>query len=181
MDIKSHRAFLGLTGISLLVLIACTFVPYLMEYLALNSADPYSWRQITSLFDHGGLMHLFGNTLFVLPWALYIEPKIGWKRFTAVWLATGLFGNFLSNATPSLFPGGLSLGSSGCCMGMMAYAIAMMEEHWILKAAAVAILGIVGLREYQAAVITAFIPDGIGHGAHLGGFVAGLWLATRHK
>lgn len=179
MEIKQHRAFLSIIGINLALWTASLLVPNLPEWLGLNAERLWLLpTYVTCLFAHAGFGHLFGNMLFVLPWAIYLEPKIGSRRFLAAWLITGVAGDLGWLLTPSLMGiSGVSLGSSGACMGILALAALLMDGHWAFKAGAASILAIVGLQEYQLTVISALIPDGIGHCAHLWGAAAGALLA----
>lgn len=49
------------------------------------------WTLITSMFFHGGAMHLVGNMIFLWVFADNIESSIGSVRFTIFYLLGGLF------------------------------------------------------------------------------------------
>lgn len=178
MKLSKHKVFLSICGVNVLVwLLSCAF-PDILNYLALDTDHPYrlySW--ITCIFAHAGIHHLVGNTLFVLPWAWYLEPKIGGDRFLGAWIITGVAGSIAWLLTPALLFGGASLGSSGADMGIMACAVMLMEGHLIIRLAALGLFLLIGLDEYQGTVITALVPDGVGHAAHIGGIYCGILIA----
>lgn len=49
---------------------------------------PLQW--ITSNFMHGDFGHLFGNMIFLLPFGLLVEGKVGWWKFLLLYLGIGV-------------------------------------------------------------------------------------------
>lgn len=106
----------------ILLLIGVGILPPL-ETLAPNYAlihgeglHPVQW--VTSNFLHDGLGHLFGNMLFLWPFGLIVEGKIGWQRFLLVYLGLGIAECLIEQLC---LPGpGLSLGASSIVFGLMA-------------------------------------------------------------
>lgn len=174
MKLSKHKMFIYICIINIFVLCITTLFPNAMSAYALDSDHLLSFTWLTSMFTHAGMRHFFGNTLFVLPWAWYLEPKIGGKCFLKVWLATGMAGSVLWLLTPSMGPLGAAIGSSAACMGILGCAVMLMEGHWLIRLAALFILCYVGLEEYQLTVYTSLISDGVGHAAHVGGLISGI-------
>ncbi len=67
---------------------------------------------ITSMFLHGGWMHLLGNMMFLWVFADNIEAVIGNGRFFTFYLLGGLFATGAHIAADLLFPG---VASAACC------------------------------------------------------------------
>jgi membrane associated rhomboid family serine protease len=65
--------------------------PYPSESFALVHGDgiyPVQW--LTSIFIHGGIIHLLGNLIFLWAFGLIVEGKVGPFIFLAIYLATGV-------------------------------------------------------------------------------------------
>ena len=85
------------------------------------------WQPLTAMFMHGG----FGHILFNM-WGLYIfggivAPRLGGKGFFALYMITGLLGNFAWLATSWNSPAVLC-GASGAVMAVTAAAAVMAPE-----------------------------------------------------
>src|SRR4029453_2447558 len=76
---------------------------------------------LTSMFMHGGLMHLLGNMLFLWIFGDNVEDKLGHVRYAAFYLVTGVIASLSHVATTfvlgdnPLIP---SLGASGAISGV---------------------------------------------------------------
>ncbi len=57
-------------------------LPYLLSYS--DGLHPLQW--FTSPFMHAGFWHLIGNMMFLWPFGLVIEGKLGWWRFLIVYM-----------------------------------------------------------------------------------------------
>lgn len=87
------------------------------------------WQPLTAMFMHGGFSHILFNM-----WGLYIfggivAPRLGGRAFLALYLTTGLIGNFLWLA--SVWRGDIPTvlcGASGAVMGVTAAAAVMAPE-----------------------------------------------------
>ncbi|MGB7325192.1 MAG: rhomboid family intramembrane serine protease [Rubripirellula sp.] len=51
-------------------------------------------QMVTHNFLHIGWLHLIGNMLFLFPFGLVVEGKIGWARMLALYMAIGTFQGF---------------------------------------------------------------------------------------
>lgn len=72
---------------------------------------------VTAMFSHGNWDHLIGNYCFGLPSMLYLETKLGSKKFIEFFLLCGIGGSLLN-----LYAVGPSscIGSSGALFGIFA-------------------------------------------------------------
>ena len=117
---------LGLIALSVLVHVAAAIgvlppVESLAEDFALvhgTGLHPLQW--VTSNFLHAGWWHLIGNMLFLWPFGLIVEGKLGWAKFLAVFVGLGVVECLLEQLC---LPGpGRSLGASSIIFGLMAIA-----------------------------------------------------------
>ena len=96
-----------------------TIAPWILSYG--DGLHPLQW--ITANFLHAGLMHLIGNMIFLWAFGLVIEGKLGWLRFTAVYLGLGLAESAFEQICTLGFAGGGSLGASAIIYGLLAMAM----------------------------------------------------------
>lgn len=150
------------------------------------------WLSIlTSMFLHGGLMHILGNMLYLWVFGDNIEDSMGHGRFLAFYLLCGVAAALSqAAATPdALIP---MVGASGAVSGVLgAYLLMHPRTHVLVvifgrmtaRLPAFAVLGLWIVMQ----VASAAVDDGTGGGtawwAHIGGFVAGIILIIpmRHR
>lgn len=84
-----------------------------------DGLHPLQW--ITSNFLHEGVMHLFGNMVFLWSFGLIVEGKIGWWRFLIVYLGIGVV-QCAGEQTLTQQLMGQSLGASAILFGLVAMA-----------------------------------------------------------
>lgn len=171
------RASLTLFLINIFICLVATVHPELMNILALRSADVYTLllpiELITYSFSHVSWMHFFGNFIFMGPFALYLEHKIGDIKFFKYYFITGIGGGLLFLFDPTgVAPSGL-IGSSGACFGIVTAALLAVDEHKSLKYLALMLLVFFFLTELVGG-IQGFSP--IAHFCHLGGILTALLL-----
>ncbi len=138
------------------------------------------WRFITSIFLHGGTVHLIYNLFALFFFGVALEKLIGSRKFLFVFFASGIIANIISvNFYTS------SLGASGAIMGiigaltvikplMMVWAFGLILPMFIA-----AILWVIG------DILGVFMPSNVGNIAHLSGigigFLVGLILRNYVK
>lgn len=146
------------------------------------------WTILTSMFMHGGWMHLFGNMWFLWVFGNNIEDSMGHLRYLLFYLLVGMLG---SAAHIAVDPGSAipTVGASGAISGIMGAYIVLyprVRVHTliflivyirVIPLTAFAVLGLwFGLQ-----LVSGLMPDGGANGgvafwAHVGGFVAGAVL-----
>jgi len=142
---------------------------------------------VTSLFLHGGILHLGGNMLFLWIFGDNLEDELGHLKFLAFYLACGIAAGLIHVlASPgSMVP---TIGASGAIAGILGGYLLLFPKARV----DVLIILIVFFRVFaipawiMLAVWLAFQlvggfgsdPDagGVAYWAHVGGFVAGLGL-----
>jgi len=139
------------------------------------------WRLFTAMFLHIGLMHIFFNGYALLAIGTELERLLGWQRFLAIYVLSGLFGNLLSYA----FSPSLAAGASGAIFGL----IGSLAAYFMIHREA---LGTWGQRRLiniafliVVNLILGFTQPGIDNMAHMGGLLSGFalgWaLAPRYQ
>ncbi len=130
------------------------------------------WRLVTSMFLHGGLLHLALNA-----WALFqigslLELLAGSSWMLLVYFTTGIAGSLAS----ALFTHQPSVGASGAIFGLLGALIAfLLRRRGALTPQGKSILmQLVGWAVIN--VFFGFSTRGIDNSAHLGGAAAGLLL-----
>ena len=134
---------------------------------------------LTSMFIHGGLIHLFGNMLYLWIFGNNIEDFLGPLRFILFYLISGLGASLIHIAfhPSSQVP---MIGASGAIAGVLgAYfllypgaRVLTLVFIWIIPVPAFMILGL----WFVAQVMNIGIGGGVAWFAHIGGFLIGLGL-----
>ncbi len=143
---------------------------------------------LTSIFMHGGLLHLGGNMLFLWIFGNNIEDSMGRAKFVAFYLLGGLAATLAQTLvdTSSTVP---SIGASGAVAAVLGgYALLYPRARvvtlviiivfiTIIELPALLVLGLWFLLQlYDASQPVAGEGGGIAYFAHIGGFVFGLAL-----
>lgn len=146
----------------------------------------------TSMFLHGGWMHLLGNMLYLWIFGNNIEDAMGKKRFIVFYLLCGLAALF-ANALPdpqSTIP---MIGASGAISGVLGAYLLLFPHARVLVAipfgifihttrlAAGWVLGFWFVLQIVNSMLTSGQQGGVAWGAHIGGFVAGMVLIPFFK
>lgn len=109
-----------------LQLVAPPLVPYL--WLDPKTAFAMPWTFVTSIFLHGGLMHLFFNMFALVIFGPLLEGRIGGNNFIALYFISGLAGGLGYIVTGGSVP---ALGASGAIFGILG-ALAFLEPNMIV-------------------------------------------------
>jgi len=143
---------------------------------------------LTSMFMHGGWMHMIGNMWFLWVFGNNIEDSMGHVRFIVFYLLTGVAaaGTHVLVSPDSAIP---MVGASGAISGVMGAYIVLyprVKVHTliififfirVLALPAAALLGLwFGLQLLSGAASYGAPGGGVAFGAHIGGFVAGVAL-----
>ncbi|SDE42515.1 rhomboid family intramembrane serine protease [Limimaricola pyoseonensis] len=142
---------------------------------------------VSSLFLHGGLLHLGGNMLFLFIYGDNLEDEMGHAGFLGFYLAAGVAANLVQFAAAPLSPIP-TIGASGAIAGVMGGYLLMFPRAKVdILIFLVIIIRVVPVRAWavlavwfglQVAGGVGTDPDagGVAYWAHAGGFVAGLAL-----
>ena len=145
---------------------------------------------LTSMFMHGGWMHLLGNMLFLWIFGDNIEDDVGHLRYVAFYLICGVIASLAHVAATFAFGGNPyipSLGASGAISGVMGGYLLM---HPTRRVTAIVFGTLTRVPAYVAIgmwfvfqIISSLgalgggtQAGGVAYAAHIGGFIAGLVL-----
>jgi membrane associated rhomboid family serine protease len=146
---------------------------------------------VTSLFIHGGWLHIIGNMLFLWAFGKSLEDGMGHGKFLMFYLVSGV----AAGITHVVFNAGTTLptvGASGAIAGVMGgYLVKFPRARihtlvWLLffvtmvdiPAAFILIYWFVAqlFSEYGSLMRTQVMNGGVAYAAHIGGFVTGMIL-----
>ncbi|WP_029008314.1 rhomboid family intramembrane serine protease [Azospirillum halopraeferens] len=147
------------------------------------------WMTVfTSMFLHGGLLHLGGNMLYLWIFGNNVEDSMGRGRFVVFYLLCGVaaaLAQSLSNPTSEI----PMIGASGAIGGVLgAYLVLHPRANvrvlvWILlfvtviNVPALIVLGVWFIGQILSGVATPTSAEGgVAFWAHVGGFIAGMVL-----
>lgn len=139
---------------------------------------------LTSMFMHGGMMHLLGNMWFLWVFGDNIENDLGRLRYLLFYLLCGVVASLahvLPNMTgpSSMIP---SLGASGAISGVMGPYLVRHPRRRVtvlLLRVVTQVPGFVAVGLWFVFRIISSLGGadvGVAYGAHIGGFVAGVVL-----
>ncbi len=143
---------------------------------------------ITSMFMHGGFAHLLGNLLYLWVFGDNLENIMGHSRYFLFYLITGVLAALTHVMSSFLIPGTElipMIGASGAISGILGGNILLFPKRRItvligifpLKVSALFALGMWIIFQFIAGVgALGGENDGVAYGAHIGGFLAGLFL-----
>jgi membrane associated rhomboid family serine protease len=148
---------------------------------------PFWSTLLTSMFLHGGWMHLGGNMLYLWIFGDNLEKVMGWFRFFAFYIICGLAASFahIAFGSGSTVP---AVGASGAISGVLGGYILLFPKNrirvltrgGIAHVPAVVVLGLWIVIQFVSGVgdiaRTSETGGGVAYMAHIGGFVAGLIL-----
>jgi membrane associated rhomboid family serine protease len=143
----------------------------------------------TSMFLHGGFLHLAGNMLFLWIYGDNVEHRLGAVAFLFWYLVTGVAAT-LTHALIAPGPPLPLVGASGAISGVLGFYFLLFPGHFVrvllllfpfyvgtVMIPARIVLGLYLVVDNLLPLILA--PTGpVAHGAHIGGFVAGLAVAA---
>ncbi|VVB70256.1 Rhomboid family protein [uncultured archaeon] len=153
------------------------------QHLALTPATILKepWTLITSIFIHGGWLHILFNGLALFSFGPYLESIIGTKEFLKIFFIGGLIASILFVAAaylplPGTDPTIPGLGASGAIMALIGVLVVMRPNIIVLVFFFPMQLWIAGLffllYDLYSGLTGSFA--GVGHFAHVGGILFGL-------
>lgn len=159
------------------------------------------WSPLTSMFMHGGFLHILGNMIFLWLFGNKIEDRAGRKTMVTMYLAAGLFAVAVTLVgvqfwTPALdwlipHPATPNVGASGAIFGLVGFTITAWPREKVLIPIPLGFVAILHpVRPVWAAIIYIginflyiLVNPGVAWWAHLAGMAVGAaWgVAWRKK
>ena len=147
-----------------------------------------AWLSIfTSMFMHGGWMHLLGNVLYLWVFGNNIEDAMGHGKFITFYLLCDMAAVF-AQAIPDPDSAVPMIGASGAISGVLG-AYLLLYPHakvlmaiplWIIfytvRVPAIVVLLLWFGMQLLSSYMTGEQEGGVAFGAHVGGFIAGIVL-----
>ena len=146
--------------------------------------DPIFLTLLTSMFMHGGWLHLAGNMLFLWIFGDNVEHTMSQPVYIAFYLIAGLVGTFaqIFVDSDSVIP---SLGASGAISGVLGAYVVLFPRNqvkvflgqFLRVVPAFVVIGMWAVLQFVNGIGSIAVSEqtgGVAYMAHIGGFVAGL-------
>ncbi len=147
--------------------------------------SPIFLTLLTSLFMHGGWLHIAGNMLFLWIFGDNVEHRIGHVLFIGFYLVAGIVASF---AQILVDPGSVipTLGASGAISGVLGAYLVMFPTNRVtvlflrfpMRVPALVAIGLWAVFQFVngigAFAVTEETAGGVAYMAHIGGFAAGV-------
>lgn len=145
------------------------------------------WTILTSMFMHGGFMHLAGNMLFLFVFGDNLEDQLGYLPYLLFYLAIGAAGD-LAQIAADPTSRVANIGASGAIAGVMGGYILLFPRARIdvlliivillriITLPAFVVLGFWFALQIFHGLGSSASEGGVAYWAHAGGFAAGLVL-----
>lgn len=147
---------------------------------------------VTSMFLHGGWLHLLGNMLYLWIFGNNVEDSMGHVRFVLFYLACGVVAVF-AQTLPNPDSDIPMIGASGAISGVLGAYLLLLPTARVLVALplgfflytvrlpAAIVLGFWFVLQMVSSLLAAEGQGGVAFGAHIGGFIAGMALIPLFK
>jgi membrane associated rhomboid family serine protease len=174
-------------------------IPHNLMTLEKTQPIPPAITVFSSMFMHGGFLHIAGNMLYLWIFGDNIEDKLGHVRFALFYLFCGIFAAY-SYAVTS--PGSTTpmIGASGAISGVLGAYVLLFPRasvHTLIflgffittvRIPALIVIGFWAIIQFGSGLISTGLHEhgGIAWFAHVGGFLIGLltiklWIPRRTK
>jgi len=176
-----------MSATSILFFVTSFFLPY-------GDVSPYVLRDwsaeglIGSLFLHGGFLHLLGNMIFLWIFGNAICAAVGNIAYPFIYLCLGVFAGIVHLSADAH----AAIGASGAINGLVGMTLILFPRNklhcwywffvpflWLWKTGKFSVQTFWMILYWFGFDIlgTMFSNDGVGHWAHIGGFIGGIILA----
>ena len=144
----------------------------LVNFKYMNNNYIELYRLITSIFLHGGILHLLCNMYSLYVIGPQLESFFGKFKFSIIYIGSGIIGNLLSMAF--LQDTFVSIGASGAIFGLLG-ALLYFGYHYRVYLSGVIKSQIIPLIVLN--LIIGFVSTNINNLAHIGGLIGGVLLS----
>lgn len=144
---------------------------------------PVYFNFLSSMFMHGGIMHIFGNMLFLFVFGDNLENLIGHIRYAIFYVLCGIGAAAaqIAMGPDSIIP---MLGASGAISGVLGGYLLLFPKrevralifNFVTAVPAFVAIGIWIVYQLVLGYLTPSGGGGVAYAAHIGGFIAGFAL-----
>lgn len=172
------------TGTDLVEPVPVTIDGQVVEVPQEPGPDPIWLTLLSSMFMHGGWLHLAGNMLFLWVFGDNVEHRIGHVNYALFYIGAGVVGSMahILVGPDSFIP---SLGASGAISGVLGAYIVLFPMNrvtvflfrFLVPVPAIVAIGLWAAFQFINGLGAFAITEqtgGVAYMAHIGGFVAGL-------
>ena len=162
-------------------------------FLDIDSPIPTWGTAFTSMFIHGGWIHLLGNMLYLWVFGDNIEDRFGHLKFLLFYLGAGLAAVWtqvafdLDSQTPMIGASGAISGVTGAYLVLFPFGrirtLIIFLFILVVELPAIAVLGFWFILQLFQGVgsLGPGIEGGVAYWAHVGGFAMGMLVALLYK
>jgi len=153
----------------------------------IRGPSPIYLTLLTSMFMHGGMMHIGGNMLFLWIFGDNVEHRFGHGRFAVFYLVSGLAASLAQIAISphSAIP---TLGASGAIAGILGAYLVLFPHNQVHAIFIFRVVSVPAFLVIAIWAVTQFVggfgsldvagqSGGVAYAAHIGGFIAGALIA----
>jgi len=150
--------------------------------------SPIYLTLLTSMFMHGGWLHLGGNMLFLFIFGDNVEHYIGSFLYLVFYLVAGIIASFAQILVDpnSVVP---NLGASGAIAGVLGAYIVLFPRNrvvvfllrFLVPVPAVVAIGLWAVLQFVSGIGSIAVTaqtDGVAYMAHVGGFITGVVVGS---
>ena len=160
--------------------------------VSVASAVPTWGTAITSMFIHGGWIHLIGNMLYLWVFGDNIEDRFGHVKFLLFYLGAGLAAiwaqvSFNSDSqVPMVGASGAISGVTGAYLVLFPFGrirtLVLFVFVMVIELPAIVVLGFwFVIQIFQGVGSLGTLDGGVAYWAHVGGFIVGILIAFIYK
>lgn len=126
------------------------------------------WRLLTSMFLHGGIMHLLLNIYGLVLAAIFVEPILGRRKYAILYIVSGICGSL---ASIWWYSNTVSVGASGAIFGLYGAILGLLLTDAFPKEGKKGMFMMIGI--YAGINLLFGLTGGIDNAAHIGGLLSG--------
>ncbi len=170
-----------------IIFFLCLFESSIIQELAFEPVYLYKWQKsytlITSIFLHGGIVHILMNMIVFALIGIPLERRIGKGKFAVIYFLTGITGALFFSIL-HLGSETMLIGASGAIFGILgAFATAYPRDEVVMPVFIIfmrmpVILAALMFGGIETIYASSGLVDGVAHLAHLGGLVSGIFLSA---
>ena len=126
------------------------------------------WRLFTSMFLHGGVLHIALNIFGLVLGSIFIEPIFGRLKYFGIYVLSGFCASL---ASIWWHENTVSVGASGAIFGVYGALLGLLLTNAMSKESKRSLIYLIGV--YVVISLLSGLSGGIDNAAHIGGLISG--------